>query len=275
MNAMPKKAMVELSVPEPVAVTIDPSTAALVIIDMQNDFAKSGGVSQLHPRREAVIAPIRGLLARCREAAMPIVYVQSIRDPESPELRVFGVKPFVMRGSWGAQIVDELQPLPGEPLVEKNSHDPFAYTRMERVLADRGIRPRDWTIIVVGLGLTNCVSCAVSGFSVRQYRTLLPMDCTASASWEEDLCNYARYMQPGYSYNVTLTASELIEVASGPLVGVGASARVALSLSTAFMGSPPTMAGRRSARRGVRAGGPSASTRSQPLAPDEPQRTKP
>ena len=229
MNAEPKKAIVELSVPEPVGVTVDPSLTALVIIDMQNDFAKSGGVSQLHPRREAVIAPIQGLLARCREAGMPVIYVQSIRDPESPELRVFGVKPFVMRGSWGAQIVDELQPLPDEPVVEKNSHDPFAYTRMERILADRGIRPSDWTVIVVGLGLTNCVSCAVSGFSVRQYRTLLPMNCTASASWEEDLCNYARYMQAGYSYNVTLTASELIEIAGRPLVGVGGTARVALS----------------------------------------------
>ncbi len=229
MNAQPKKVMVELSVPEPVAVAVDPSLTALVIIDMQNDFAKPGGVSQLHPRRQAVIAPIQGLLARCREAGMPVIYVQSIRDPESPELRVFGVKPFVMRGSWGAQIVDELQPLPGEPVVEKNSHDPFAYTRMERVLADRGIRPSDWSVIVVGLGLTNCVSCAVSGFSVRQYRTLLPMNCTASASWEEDLCNYARYMQGGYSYNVTLTASELIEIAGRPLVGVSGTARVAVS----------------------------------------------
>jgi nicotinamidase-related amidase len=229
MEAQPRKEMVELTVPQPAAVAVDPSTTALVIIDMQNDFAKAGGVSQLHPRRGQVIAPIQRLLGRCREAGLPVIYVQSLRDPDSPEFRVFGVKPYVLRGSWGAQFVDELVPLPGEPVVEKNSHDPFAYTRMERVLADRGIRPSDWTIIVVGLGLTNCVSCAVSGFSVRQYRVLLPMDCTASASWAEDLCNYARYIQPGYSYNVTLTASESIAIAERVLPRVAASEPVALA----------------------------------------------
>jgi nicotinamidase-related amidase len=214
MSAEPRKVTVELAVPEAAAVTVDPRLTAIVIIDMQNDFAKMEGVSCLHPRRTEVIAPIGRLLARCREAALPVIYVQSIRDPESAEFRVFGKPHFVMRGSWGARIVDELVPLPGEPVVEKNSHDPFVYTRLERVLADRGIRPDDWTIIVVGLGLTNCVSCTVSGFSVRQYRVLLPMDCTASASPTEDLCNYARFMQGGYSYNVTLTASEQITIAA-------------------------------------------------------------
>jgi len=227
MNAQPRKVLVELSVPEPAAVTVDSTLTALVIIDMQNDFAKPDGVSRLHPRREKVIGPIQQLLARCREAEMPVIYVQSLRDPDSPEFRMFGVRPFVLRGTWGAQIVDELLPLPGEPVVEKNSHDPFAYTRMERVLAERGIRPSDWTVIVVGLGLTNCVSCAVSGFSVRQYRVLLPMDCTASASWEEDLCNYARYLQGGYSYNVTLTASELIEIDKRPRLGLRVNEAVA------------------------------------------------
>jgi nicotinamidase-related amidase len=214
MNAQPRKVMVELAVPEPQAVIVDPSLTALVIIDMQNDFAKMEGISCLHPRRSEVIAPIRQLLTQCREAELPVIYVQSIRDPDAPEFRVFGKQHFVMRGSWGAQIVDELAPLPSEPVVEKNSHDPFVYTRLERVLADRGIRPSDWTVIVVGLGLTNCVACAVSGFSVRHYRVLLPMDCTASASREEDLCNYARFLQGGYSYNVTLTATPQITIAA-------------------------------------------------------------
>jgi nicotinamidase-related amidase len=222
MDVQPRKVMVELTVPEAQAVTVDPSTTALVIIDMQNDFARPDGVASLHARREQVIGPIQRLLARCREAAMPVIYVQSIRDLDSPEFRIFGKRPFVLRGTWGAHIVKELTPLPTEPVVEKNSHDPFVYTRLERVLADRGIRPSDWTVIVVGLGLTNCVACAVSGFSVRQYRVLLPMDCTASASWEEDVCNFARYLQGGYSYNVTLTESERIKIAADAFVAVPA-----------------------------------------------------
>jgi hypothetical protein len=47
---------------------------------------------------------------------------------------------------------------------------------------------------------------------VRNYRVALPMDCTASATREEELCQYQRFMQLGYSYNVTLTESPLIEL---------------------------------------------------------------
>ena len=69
MNAPLKTVTVELAVPEAKALTVDPHRTALVIIDMQNDFAKMEGVSCLHPRRAAVIAPIGRLLAPCREAA--------------------------------------------------------------------------------------------------------------------------------------------------------------------------------------------------------------
>jgi nicotinamidase-related amidase len=150
---------------------------------------------------------------------MPVIFVQSIRDPHSPEFTVFGLKPSILRGTWGSQIAEELTPLPEEPIVEKNSHDCFNNTRMEQLLAAKGIVPCEWTIIVVGLGLTNCVGCAISGFSVRAYWVVVPMDCTASQNYEEEICQ--RFMQQGYSYNVALTRSDLLEIAVRPLAEVG------------------------------------------------------
>jgi nicotinamidase-related amidase len=222
MDSQVETVMLELQVPKPQAVTVDPAKTALVIIDMENDFAKPEGYAYHSPRRGAVIQPIAGLLARCREAGLPVIFVQSIRDPDSPEFRIYGQEPYILRGTWGSQIVEELTPLPDEPVVEKNSHDPFNHTRLDDLLAERGIDPEEWTILVVGLGLANCVNCAVSGFSVRQYRVLLPMDCTAASSYEQELCLYQRFMQRGYSYNVTLTRSDLIQIAARALAGARA-----------------------------------------------------
>lgn len=213
MDSERKTVTVELEVPEPQSVSVDPRKTALVIVDMENDFCRAEGSNPPTTRAVAVIQPIQRLLQRCREMGIEVIYVQSIRDPHSPELVIFGHHPFVMRGTWGSQIIAELMPLPGEPVIEKNSHDCFCRTRMEHLLAEKGIDASTWTIIVTGLGLTNCAGCAISGFSVRQYRVMVPMDCTASRTWEEELCQYQRFLQRGYSYNVTLTRSDLIEIA--------------------------------------------------------------
>lgn len=202
---------VQLQVPEPVPMRIDPKRSALVIIDMVNDFCTDQGLMSFSARRVAVVKPIKALLDRCREAAMPIIHVQTVRDADAPEFVRFNLNPFVLRGTWGCQIVDALTPRSGESVVEKNSHDCFNGTRLEAVLAHHHIGPWEWNIVVVGLGLTNCVGCAVSGFSVRHYqKVLLPMDCTASVSEEEEICQYQRYLQFGYSYNVALTRADMI-----------------------------------------------------------------
>jgi nicotinamidase-related amidase len=204
---------VELPVPEQVPMRVNPKRSALVIIDMVNDFCTAEGLMSLSPRRVAVVKPIKALLDRCREAAMPIIHVQTVRDPDAPEFVRFHLKPFALRETWGSQIVDDLTPHSDESVVEKHSHDCFNGTRLEAVLAHHNIGPWEWNVIVVGLGLTNCVGCAVSGFSVRHYqKVLLPMDCTASASEQEDICQYQRYLQIGYSYNVALTVSDKISL---------------------------------------------------------------
>lgn len=212
MNSQQKTISLQLETPEPEPIAVDPARTALVIVDMQNDCCKPEGEGYKGAsRRGAVIQPIQRLLQRCRAAGAQIIYVQYVKDLDSPLVRLYGKDSTVMRGTWGAEIAEELTPLPGETIVEKHSKDCFNNTRLEAVLAEKGIIPGEWTTIVVGLGLTNCVGCAVAGFSVRQYRVALPIDCTASYAWDEELIEYQRFMQPGFSYNVTLTDSNLIE----------------------------------------------------------------
>ena len=171
------------------------------------------------PYRRRIIKPIQGLLARCRTAGVHVIYVQSIRDPDALEFTVFGQKEFVLRNEWGSRIIEALAPRRGEAIVEKNSHDCFNNTRMEAVLAQKKLNPGDSHAIVVGLGLTNCVACAVTGFSVRNYRVVVPMDCTASMTREDEIVAYQRFMQNGHDYNVTLSDSPMITMAAEEKAG--------------------------------------------------------
>lgn len=210
----PIKVAVQLKVPVPKPVQVDARETALVIVDMENGDLKPGGSLQQDAHRVAVLQPIRQLLDGCRQAGVRVIFVQSVRDAEQPEFTVFGRKPYFLRGTWDAEIVAELTPLPDEPVVEKNTHDCFCHTRMEAVLAQLGIVPYRWNVVVVGLGLTNCVGCAISGFSVRGYRVVVPMDCTASATWEEEVTQYQRFMGRAYNYNVAITRSDLLTIAA-------------------------------------------------------------
>lgn len=225
MDAQIEELTLTLPVPRAQAVALDPARTALVVVDMQNDHCKPGGPKPYNPRRVAVIEPIRGLLERFRASGAPVIYVQSLRDPDDPEFAVFGTRPYVLRGTPGARIVDELTPLPGEPVVEKTSHDPFNGTLLERLLAERGIVPIEWSVVIAGLGLANCVGCAIAGFSVRNYWVAVPMDCTASKQWADDVVQYQRWMGTAWTHNVTLTRSDRIELVAGARQGAGALAQ--------------------------------------------------
>jgi hypothetical protein len=77
-------------------------------------------------------------------------------------------------------------------------------------------------VLVVGLGLANCVGCAIAGFSVRNYWVVVPMNCTASKAWEDDVVQYQRWMGSAWSHNVRLTRSDLVELTAGARQGAGA-----------------------------------------------------
>ena len=194
--------------------TVDPGKTALVIIDMQNDFCKPGGTrygSEIIS--EAGIARAAKLLGRCREAGAKVIFVESVRDPDSPDFTRFKLSPMLMRGSWGAKYVEELRRRPGEPVVEKNTHDCFYETSMEVLLAKLGISPETHKIIVMGIAANVCVYHAIMGFHVRHYEQLVAIDC-CFGSPEGVRILEAQCRCPGYSYNVAAVNSEAIKFRS-------------------------------------------------------------
>ncbi|RLG04684.1 MAG: cysteine hydrolase, partial [Thaumarchaeota archaeon] len=84
---------------------VDPSSAALLIIDVQNDFANPSG--KLYARgAEKVIPPIKKLASAARRSGATVIYTQDWHIRGDPEFEIWGEH--TLAGTWGAEIVDEL-----------------------------------------------------------------------------------------------------------------------------------------------------------------------
>ncbi|HTN70694.1 MAG TPA: isochorismatase family cysteine hydrolase [Methylomirabilota bacterium] len=179
----------------------------LVIVDMQVEGCERHG-----PGVNPVIAKIRSLLDRFREANGKIIHVQSVRTKDHPEFTVFRRPYGLLLGSPGAEFVEELKPLPGEIVVQKTSHDCFYKTSMERSLEQLDLRPCRDTIIVTGIGSSNCVYHAVIGFHIRNYFIIVPEDCIHGVAPQSQPFALHQFRSNAYNFNVTVSRAEEIHL---------------------------------------------------------------
>jgi nicotinamidase-related amidase len=205
---LPETVSITIEKPKPQEFTLDPAKSAVVVIDMQNTSRKS-------QRSVDVIDGNVRLLAKAREAGARVIYVQSVRQVESPEHIVFGRPLHRIAGSWDVEIMEEIAPLPGETVIQKWSHDVWAWYGMEAALEKEGLLSDDVTILVTGVSAAQCAHAAALGFSNRNYRTLIPLDCTA-AGIEGEARTYAQYMSEGYRDKMGFTLSNMVTFAAVP-----------------------------------------------------------
>ncbi|HXA27085.1 MAG TPA: isochorismatase family cysteine hydrolase [Acetobacteraceae bacterium] len=127
------------------------ATTALVIIDRQRDFLEPGGFG-------AALSNDVGVLRACRSAGMLLVHTRERHRPDlsdlAPAERVRGPFPtgigdagpmgrILVRGEPGHEIVPELAPEPGEPVVDKPGKGAFYATDLEAILRSRGMARTD------------------------------------------------------------------------------------------------------------------------------------
>jgi ureidoacrylate peracid hydrolase len=186
---------------------IDPKTTAVVLIEYQNDFTSEGGV--LHDA-VATVMDKTGMLANTRSVAeaarasgatvmhAPIAFAAGYNEisahPYGILKGVIDGNAFV-KGSWGAEIVEDLSPADGDILIEgKRGLDTFASTNLDFILRSKGIRT-----IALGGFLTNCCveSTMRSGYE-NGYRVITLTDCLAATSPEEH-DNALKYDFPMFS----------------------------------------------------------------------------
>ncbi|QBJ91233.1 cysteine hydrolase [Streptomyces seoulensis] len=141
----------------------DRDRTALLVIDVQNDV-----VADNHDR-DGVIARISTLIDKARAEDVPVVWVQQNDDE-------------LWRDSAGWEIVPELTPRDGEPVVHKSYRDSFEDTDLESVLAEH----RVGRLVVTGAQTDFCIRSTLMGALVRGYDALL----VADAHTTEDLTAY-------------------------------------------------------------------------------------
>jgi ureidoacrylate peracid hydrolase len=166
-------------------VPIDPIHAALLIIDVQNYcFNEKAGVSEYFRQsfRKTVLPNIQRLQSACRRAGIEVVYsvienmTRDGRD-RSLDYKISGID--VARGSWDAQIVDEIAPGDDEMVFRKTSSNVFISTNIDYVLRNLGVR----SLIVAGVMADQCVESAVRDACDLGYLVTLVTDaCTTKTA---------------------------------------------------------------------------------------------
>ncbi|MCH8111727.1 MAG: cysteine hydrolase [Proteobacteria bacterium] len=86
-------------------------------------------------------------------------------------------------GTWGAEIVEELSPRPGEQLVPKQRYSAFIDTRMGTLLRANGIR----TVVVTGTAAQTCVDSTVRDAQMNDYRVVVPQEGVCSRGKHQHL----------------------------------------------------------------------------------------
>ena len=202
---LPTNMLLALPTPKPHPFTLKPDKTALVIVDMQKRiYAKPGS------RANACIEGNVRLLKMARESGVKVIFIQSVRKPDSIEFTLFGKEPYLLEGTEETEIIDELTPLPGEHIVKKYTHDPFARTELNDLLIEDRILPTQTTIIVTGVSIAVCAYAACVGFSCRHYMTLIPMDCVAASSAEQEARAFGKFKENSYAF----TNSTMMEFSS-------------------------------------------------------------
>ncbi|QAA77220.1 MAG: Nicotinamidase [Candidatus Bipolaricaulis sibiricus] len=160
-------------------VELPAARTALLVVDMQNDFVDPRGALPV-PAAAGTVGPIAALLARAREAGVPVLYTQDWHLPDDPEFRIW--PPHCVAGTWGAEVVDALAPRPGETRIRKTTYDPFFRTPLEPVLDELGVEE----VVIVGTVANICVLHAAASAALRGIRPVVPRD-GVSALTEFDL----------------------------------------------------------------------------------------
>jgi nicotinamidase-related amidase len=180
---------------EPYPFEFDPAHAALLIIDMQRDFLEPGGFGAMLGNDVAqlrrTIEPNRRLLAAWRAAGLPVMHTREGHRPDLADLppakkirgrgatRIGDPGPMgriLVRGEPGHDIIAELYPEPGEPVIDKPGKGAFFATDLHAILQNRGITQ----LVVTGVTTEVCVNTTVREANDRGYDCLVPEDCVGS-----------------------------------------------------------------------------------------------
>ena len=192
-----------------------PEHAALLVIDVQNDFVAEGGffhrIGADVKAIQRAVTPLTRLLASARDAGVLTIFVQAIYDPQfvSAPMRERNARrgidiPRCLTGSWGADFFS-VRPLPHEPVIIKHRYSAFTNPELKELLDRRGIR----SLILTGVATDTCVESTGRDFYFADYYVTMAGDCCAAASERDHQAAQERFDR---DYGAVTSSAELASI---------------------------------------------------------------
>lgn len=172
---------------------VNPRHAALLIVDLQNDFCAEGGAMHREGRdvslAQAMVPRLARFLDAARATGVPVVWIRNVynNEPnwylsevwlEQATRRRHGLyveRPVCEAGAWNGDFY-QVKPRPDEVIVTKHRYGAFESTDLDLVLRSRSIR----TVIMTGVATNVCVETTARQAFLRDYYVVFVSDCTAT-----------------------------------------------------------------------------------------------
>ena len=180
---------------EPFAFPLRRDAVALVVIDMQRDFAEEGGfgasLGNDVSRVTRIVPDVKRLIEGFRAAGLPVIHTMECHRPDlsdlppakrdrgAPTLRIGDDGPMgriLIAGEPGTAILPELAPVNGEIVIEKPGKGAFYATPLGDILKEKGITQ----LVFAGVTTEVCVQTTMREANDRGYECLLVEEATES-----------------------------------------------------------------------------------------------
>lgn len=153
---------------------------ALLVIDMLNDFVLEGAPLEV-PSTRTIIPELKREIERSREKGIPVIYICDNHDKDDREFKKMGWPAHAVKGTKGAEVIEDLKPLKGEKIIKKKTYSGFYKTKLDETLKGLGVKSLRLTGCVTNI----CILFTASDGVLRGYDVKVIENCVAGINKED------------------------------------------------------------------------------------------